>query len=215
MLISIFFLVGCSDEISIQTDYDSIKLEITNTMNAGCAGDIEETYFTHNIQDKHTYIFDYKKNLEYIKTDHWVGYNTISEQYVSSDLGVTFFNSKDLSTKIFESDYRNDLNKLFTYIADGKAINLDSDGNYKIFSVDFEDDNFKVFEIIKKFGTVNSSDELKSITTTVTVKGDDITKILFEVSSVSHDGMLNNCYNIEWTFSDFNSISVNLPTEIQ
>lgn len=215
LIILLIFTVGCGNNLKINTKYDSIKLEVTNVMNAGCYEVDDDTYFTHNIQDKHVYEIDYKNNIEYIKTDHWIGYNLDNKQFISGDLGMTYTSSNELAGEVFSIQYQNDLIKLLEYIDNSEKTNIVEEDNETIFTANFGENNNEVFEMLKKFGTINSDDKLKTLNVLVTIVDKDIVNIVFNVVSTNDTLLIDNCYKVEWNLSEFNKVDIDIPNDMK
>lgn len=215
LIILLIFTVGCGNKLKINTKYDSIKLEVTNVMNAGCYEIDDDTYFTHNIQDKHIYEIDYKNNIEYVKTDHWIGYNLDEGQFISGDLGITYISSNEFTSEVFSTQYQNDLIKLFEYIDNSEKTNIVEKNGETVFTANFGENGNDVFEIIKKFGTINSNDKMKSLNVSVTVVDKNIINIVFNVVSTNDTSLIDNCYKVEWNLSDFNKVDIEIPTDMK
>ena len=213
-LVLVFILTGCKKNLNIRTEYDSVKLEIVNIMNAGCHDIDKETYFTHNIHDKHTYNFDYINDLEYIITDHWLVYNLSNDQYISGDLGVSYSPSNGAIDNFFEKNYRDDLIRIIKYIDDGKKTEMESKNDLVSFEVNFNNEK-EIFEIVKKFGTINIGEELNDLKAYVTLEKNNITKIVFNIKSKNEDNSTLNCYTVEWNLSNFEQVNIQIPEIIK
>lgn len=207
-ILIMFVLVGCKNNIEVNTKYNNLKLDVTNIINVGCHEVDNNAYYTHNINDRHTYILDYRNSLEHIRTEHWIGYNIDNNQYVSGDLGQTY----DIKDNIFELNYRDYLTQVLKYIETSDKSNISSKDDLTVFTVDFGFNEGNVFEIVKKFGAANVSDKLKSLETVVTLKDKNVVKIVFDITSRTEGGTLDSCYSIEWRLSEFNKIDVKIPS---
>ena len=207
LILLLIMITGCNNP-NITTDYDSIQLEITNNLSPGC-GNTGLTYYSHNINDKYIYKLDIEDNIEYITNEHWVGYNTKVKQYISSDYGKTFLASAEIYEDVFEKNYSDSLLKLLKIIADSSKEDL---GNSK-YEVIIDNEN-ELFELLKIFGTINSKEKIESIETIVILDKDNISNIIFNIKSYNEENKMNNCYEVDWTLSNYNSTNVILPKEL-
>lgn len=211
MLVTVLLLVGCNKETKINTEYDSLQLEVVGTISAGCPSD-EDTYLSHHYKDKHIYKFDYKNNLEYYASDIWVIYNTKDSHYLSMDRGTTF---KKLEESEFERNYRALFEELLDYINESDKTIIDDDKDSTTYEILLIGKETRIFEIVKKFGITNNDQIINDIKVLVTVdsKG-NITQIKFELKTkVSQEIDIQNCYNVYWNLSNYNEINIELPKE--
>ena len=148
-ILIMFVLVGCKNNIKMNTEYNSLKLDVINIVNVGCYEVDNNAYYTHNINDRHTFILDYKNRLEHVRTEHWMGYNIDNNQYVSGDLGQSY----DIKNDIFELNYREYLTQVLKYIETSDKKDISNKDGLTIFTVDFGINKENVFEIVKFFST--------------------------------------------------------------
>ena len=205
LLILVFALTGCVGEAKINTEYDSIKLEVIGTMSAGCNSS-EDTYLSHHYKDNHVYELDYKNNIDYYQHDNFVVYNDKTAQYVSVDRGKTF-NEGDL--REFEPNYRLFLDEMLGYIVSNKKEKIEEKDGYTTYNVNIHEKE-RAFEIIKKFGIVNNDAIINEINTLVTIdKKGNVVEIKFELKTTSSSEIkIQSCYDVYWNFSKYNEISL-------
>lgn len=210
----VIVITGCGNKLKINTEYQNFELLVSGEINAGCQKVDED--FSWNKGPKTNYILDYQNNLEEYKTSIWVGYNTSNKNYISDNYGETFKLIDETGYTSFQKNYRSYITEILNYINSGKITDLDEDDNLKSYDINFGKNEDEVFEIISKFGIIGDDETIKSMETEVTVDANNnVVEISFDIICNSQDEDADeNCYEVDWNFSNINNATINLPQEI-
>lgn len=209
LIITIFMLVGCTKDIKVNTNYDSIELNVVGTMNAGCNSD-DSTYLSHHYKDQHIYKLDFKNDIDYYANDIWVLYNDGDKQYLSYDYGKTF---EQVDSSDFENNYRDLFDELLNYIAKSEKKVIEQSNEFTEYEIKVTGKEDYLFKLIKVFGITNDDQFINELKMTVLIDSNgNVMKISFNLkTTVSEEINIQSCYDIYWYLSDYNGVTVSLP----